>query len=65
MSGGLPNAVPTDPTIYRFYEVLQVYGRRTSRAQPTQEFGDGIMRAIQIQRQTSRRIRTRQATACR
>ena len=26
MRGGLPSAVPTDPTIYRFYEVLQVYG---------------------------------------
>src|ERR1700738_1323410 len=26
MRGGLPTAVPTDPTIYRFYEVLQVYG---------------------------------------
>src|SRR5437588_2605743 len=24
--GGLPTAVPTDPTIYRFYEALQVYG---------------------------------------
>ena len=29
MRGGLPNAVPTDPTIYRFYEALQVYGRRS------------------------------------
>jgi Cyanate lyase C-terminal domain len=26
MRGGLPTAVPTDPTIYHFYEVLQVYG---------------------------------------
>ena len=26
MRGGLPTAVPTDPTIYRFYEALQVYG---------------------------------------
>jgi cyanate lyase len=26
MRGSLPTAVPTDPTIYRFYEVLQVYG---------------------------------------
>jgi cyanate lyase len=24
--GALETAVPTDPTIYRFYEVLQVYG---------------------------------------
>ncbi len=29
MRGGLPTAVPTDPTIYRFYEALQVYGRRS------------------------------------
>lgn len=26
MRGGLPTAVPTDPTVYRFYEALQVYG---------------------------------------
>jgi cyanate lyase len=26
MRGGLPTAIPTDPTIYRLYEVLQVYG---------------------------------------
>src|SRR3546814_18518603 len=30
MRGGLPSAVPTDPTIYRFYEALQVYGDRKS-----------------------------------
>ena len=29
MRGGLPTAVPTDPTIYRFYEALQVYGPRS------------------------------------
>jgi cyanate lyase len=27
--GALDSAVPADPTIYRFYEVLQVYGRRS------------------------------------
>jgi cyanate lyase len=33
--GGLPTAVPTDPTIYRFYEVLQVYGDGIMSAQST------------------------------
>ena len=33
--GSLPTAVPTDPLIYRFYELINVY-----------EFGDGIMSAI-------------------
>ena len=34
MRGGLPTAVPTDPTIYRFYEALQVYGGGDQRAHP-------------------------------
>ena len=43
--GSLPNAVPTDPLIYRFYELVQVYG--TSWKELIQEeFGDGIMSAI-------------------
>jgi len=43
--GALPNAVPTDPLIYRFYELVQVYG--TSWKELIQEeFGDGIMSAI-------------------
>jgi len=37
--------VPTDPTIYRFYELLQVYGT-TWKALIHEEFGDGIMSAI-------------------
>lgn len=43
--GSLPAAVPTDPTIYRFYELLQVYGT-TWKALIHEEFGDGIMSAI-------------------
>ncbi|HKW54296.1 MAG TPA: cyanase [Stellaceae bacterium] len=43
--GSLPTAVPTDPTIYRFYELLQVYGT-TWKALIHEEFGDGIMSAI-------------------
>ena len=45
MRGGLPTAVPTDPTIYRFYEVLQVYGPAIKEL-IHEEFGDGIMSAI-------------------
>jgi cyanate lyase len=37
--------VPTDPTIYRFYEVLQVYGP-TIKELIHEQFGDGIMSAI-------------------
>jgi cyanate lyase len=43
--GALGAAVPTDPTIYRFYEVLQVYGP-TIKELIHEEFGDGIMSAI-------------------
>ncbi len=45
MRGGLPTAVPTDPTIYRFYEALQVYGRAIKEL-IHEQFGDGIMSAI-------------------
>lgn len=45
MRGGLPTAVPTDPTIYRFYEVLQVYGGAIKEV-IHEQFGDGIMSAI-------------------
>jgi cyanate lyase len=43
--GALETPVPTDPTIYRFYEVLQVYGP-TIKELIHEEFGDGIMSAI-------------------
>jgi cyanase len=43
--GALEAAVPADPTIYRFYEVLQVYGS-TIKELIHEEFGDGIMSAI-------------------
>lgn len=46
--------VPTDPLIYRFYEIVGVYGE-TIKALIHEEFGDGIMSAIDysmdIQRQ--------------
>ncbi|MDT5163497.1 MAG: cyanate lyase [Mycobacterium sp.] len=43
--GGLPSAVPTDPTIYRFYEAVQVYGPALKEL-VHENFGDGIMSAI-------------------
>ncbi|HEX9464606.1 MAG TPA: cyanase [Alphaproteobacteria bacterium] len=43
--GSLPTAVPTDPVIYRFYELIQVYGT-TWKELIQEEFGDGIMSAI-------------------
>jgi len=43
--GSFPNAVPTDPLIYRFYELVSVYGS-TWKELIQEEFGDGIMSAI-------------------
>jgi len=43
--GSLPTTVPTDPLIYRFYELISVYGT-TFKALIHEEFGDGIMSAI-------------------
>jgi len=43
--GSLPTQVPTDPLIYRFYELIQVYGT-TWKELIHEEFGDGIMSAI-------------------
>jgi cyanate lyase len=43
--GSLGMTVPTDPLIYRFYEITQVYGT-TLKEVIQDEFGDGIMSAI-------------------
>ena len=43
--GSLPTAIPTDPLIYRLYEIVNVYGT-TIKALIHEEFGDGIMSAI-------------------
>ncbi|QZZ18599.1 cyanase [Leptothermofonsia sichuanensis E412] len=42
---GLGPLVPTDPLIYRFYEIMQVYGL-PMKAIIHEKFGDGIMSAI-------------------
>jgi cyanate lyase len=51
--GALDRAVPTDPTIYRFYEVLQVYGP-TIKELIHEQFGDGIMSAINFRLEVAR-----------
>ncbi|NQU60380.1 MAG: cyanase [Rhodospirillales bacterium] len=43
--GSLDTQVPTDPLIYRFYEITQIFGT-TMKALIEEEFGDGIMSAI-------------------
>ena len=43
--GSLDQQVPTDALVYRFYEIVQVYGT-TFKALIEEEFGDGIMSAI-------------------
>ncbi|WP_328331758.1 MULTISPECIES: cyanase [unclassified Streptomyces] len=43
--GSIPGGIPTDPTIYRFHEMLQVYGT-TLKALIHEQFGDGIISAI-------------------
>ena len=44
LRGSLDSDVPVDPTIYRIHEITQVYG--TIKALIHEEFGDGIMSAI-------------------
>jgi cyanate lyase len=51
--GSLPTSVPTDPLIYRFYELINVYGT-TFKALIHEEFGDGIMSAIDFRMDLSR-----------
>src|SRR5699024_348511 len=43
--GSLESVPPTDPTMYRIYEAMQVYGT-TIKALINEDFGDGIMSAI-------------------
>jgi cyanate lyase len=42
---GLGPLVPTDPLVYRFYEIMQVYGMPMKEI-IHEKFGDGIMSAI-------------------
>ena len=51
--GSLPTAVPTDPLIYRWYEIVNVYGS-TIKELIHEEFGDGIMSAIDFKMDITR-----------
>jgi len=46
--GSLPTQIPTDPLIYRFYEITQVFGS-SIKSLIEEEFGDGIMSAIDFE----------------
>jgi cyanate lyase len=45
VKGALDPVIPTDPLLYRFYEILQVYGLPLKDV-IQEQFGDGIMSAI-------------------
>jgi len=59
--GSLETAVPTDPLIYRWYEIVSVYGT-TIKELIHEEFGDGIMSAIDFFRWISSVRPIRKAT---
>jgi len=50
----LPQGLPADPTIYRLYEVVQVYGT-TIKALIDEMFGDGIMSAVDFEMDIQKR----------
>lgn len=54
LKGSLDAAVPVDPLIYRFHEVTQVYGT-TLKELIHEEFGDGIMSAIDFELSVERK----------
>lgn len=45
LRGSIPDGIPSDPTLYRFHEMLQVYGT-TLKALIHEKFGDGIISAV-------------------
>ena len=51
---GTPKMPPTDPVIYRFYELVMVYGE-TWKALIEEEYGDGIMSAIDFDMEMERK----------
>ncbi|MBM2809869.1 MAG: cyanate hydratase [Chloroflexi bacterium] len=54
LKGSLDPTVPVDPLIYRFYEMVQVYGT-TLKALIHEMFGDGIMSAIDFEMHIERK----------
>jgi cyanate lyase len=53
--GSLATVVSADPLIYRFYELVQVYGT-TWKELIQEEFGDGIMSAIDFDMSIERQL---------
>ncbi|MGD9896357.1 MAG: cyanase [Candidatus Methylacidiphilaceae bacterium] len=51
--GSLPTLPPTDPLLYRFYEILLIYGTALKEL-IQEEFGDGIMSAVDFRMQIAR-----------
>jgi cyanate lyase len=51
--GSLPTAVSADPLLYRFHELVSVYGT-TFKELVHEEFGDGIMSAIDFKMDLTR-----------
>lgn len=51
--GSLPTSIPADPLIYRFHELIGVYGT-TFKELIHEEFGDGIMSAIDFKMNLAR-----------
>jgi cyanate lyase len=51
--GSLPTEIPTDPLIYRFHELVSIYGT-TFKELIHEEFGDGIMSAIDFRMDLTR-----------
>lgn len=52
--GSFPEGVPTDPTLYRFYEMIQVYAT-TLKSLVHEDFGDGIISAINFKLKLEKR----------
>jgi cyanase len=55
--GSLPSVAPTDPVIHRFYALIKVYGT-TWKAPIEEEFGGGIMSAIDFDMEMERNARS-------
>jgi cyanate lyase len=53
VKGGLMPGVPVDPLLYRFYEILQIYGLPLKDV-IQETFGDGIMSAIDFTMQVDK-----------
>ncbi|MBO1002447.1 cyanase [Pseudogracilibacillus auburnensis] len=52
--GSLDETIPVDPLIYRFYEMIQVYGT-SMKSIIHEKFGDGIMSAIDFKMDIERK----------